>query len=496
MTPDERYTIHESLATGDFATVYKAHDRELGRDVAVKQIHAHFLADAGKLDRYWKEAQILASLHHPHVMTIYDLVRPKGWLVLELMQGSLPAQLKGQPIRVDDLRKALIQAARALEFLHSKGVIHGDVKPGNLLVDMRNRLKIGDFGLARRAGGDDGSLLKGTTKYMAPEVVSDQFGPVGPASDLYSLGFSAYELLCGENFESLFPGLNVFGRDKQTAWLMWHAAPDRRLPEISRVLQGVPEDLARVVEKLTAKDPARRYSSATQALAELEPAPTPTIVAPSESELAEQAEHAAERKSNRRLFAIIAFLGSLVLSLLIFFLPSGDPAPAPYFQGFVTSAPDSATRRMRVASSGANGTTEVDLAKYPIFEIEDRPGASVEAIQEGDFVEVRFETGAAGDEKAIVMASTPKEASGEVIRVDADSRPPRLDILVEGEGTSAPPLTVLAPEDAEMQLDLKDVSAAAISPGDKVVIRHYRREGQRYLKSLRAMRPKDMSKEP
>ncbi len=87
--------------------------------------------------------------------------------------------------------------------------------------------------MARRAGNDEGSLLKGTTKYMAPEVVSDQFGRVGPHSDLYSLGFSIYELLCGENFETLFPGLNAFGRDKQVAWMMWHAAADRRLPEIS-----------------------------------------------------------------------------------------------------------------------------------------------------------------------------------------------------------------------------------------------------------------------
>src|SRR6185295_15700783 len=130
-------------------------------------------------------------------------------------------------------------------------------------------VKIGDFGLARRVSNEEGSLIKGTTKYMAPEVVSDEFGEVGPASDLYSLGFAAYELMCGENFESLFPGLSAFGRDRQMAWMMWHAAPDRRLPEIQRVLADVPPDLARTIQKLTAKPQAQRYKSADEALSDL-----------------------------------------------------------------------------------------------------------------------------------------------------------------------------------------------------------------------------------
>src|SRR5579871_1167865 len=105
---------------------------------------------------------------------------------------------------------------------------------------------------------------------MAPETVSDDFGDVGPAADLYSLGFSAYDLMCGPNFEELFPGLNAKGRNQQVAWMMWHAAPDRRLPEIGRVLEGVPPDLAKVVQKLTQKDQAQRYKNADEALSDLQ----------------------------------------------------------------------------------------------------------------------------------------------------------------------------------------------------------------------------------
>ncbi len=248
--------------------------------MAIKQIHRQFLDDPRQLERYWREAQLLASLQHPNILTIYDIVRPKGWLILELMRGSLQRTAQVAPIDLDLLRVVLLNCLNALQFLHSNGIIHGDVKPSNMLVDVQGRVKLGDFGLAHRASNEQGSLLKGTTKYMAPELVSDQFGSVGPASDLYALGFSAYELMCGPHFESLFPGLGSFGRDRQIAWLMWHAAADRHLPEIGRVLEGVPEDLAQVVQRLVAKDQALRYQEAAAALADLRAGHAPGTASP------------------------------------------------------------------------------------------------------------------------------------------------------------------------------------------------------------------------
>jgi len=330
MDSASRYEILDTIATGDFATVYRARDLELGREVAIKQIHPQFLADPRQLARYWQEAQLLASLRHPNVMTIYDVVRPRGWLILELMQTNLKDHARGEPIDLELLRGVMGGCLGALDFLHGNGVIHGDVKPTNILLDGRGRVVLGDFGLARRASSEEGSLLKGTTKYMAPELLAPEFGPVGPASDLYSLGFSAYELMCGEQFESLFPGLSAFGRDRQIAWMMWHAAADRQLPPIGRVLEGVPEDLAGVVERLVQKDPARRYQSARDVLRDLRHDPSAVAVPPAEDEAAlAAAEAAAKKKRRMRMVAVLAMALSLMISIAMLLPEREKPQPPP-----------------------------------------------------------------------------------------------------------------------------------------------------------------------
>ena len=223
----ERYELLEKIGAGSFATVYRARDKELGREVAVKQIHPRFLEDSAQLDRYWSESQLLASLQHPNIVTIYDVARVKGWLIMELMQGNIRDRLQGKQMDLRALRTTLAHCLRALKYLHTRGIIHGDVKPSNMMIDHRKRVKLGDFGLARRVSNVEGSLILGTAKYMAPEMVSEDLGDIGPESDLYSLGFAAYELLCGANFVELFPGLVAYGKDRQAAWMTWHAAPDR-----------------------------------------------------------------------------------------------------------------------------------------------------------------------------------------------------------------------------------------------------------------------------
>lgn len=134
-----------------------------------------------------------------------------------------------------------------------------------------------------------------------------------------------YELMCGEAFDSLFPGLSAFGRDQQIAWMMWHAAPDRKVPEIGRVLEGVPEDLQGVIARLTTKDPAIRYRAADEAIRDLK---TGMGLGPGKATEAERAEaeaaaaQAAKKKRQKILY--IAAAASLLLCGVLYFLPAPE----------------------------------------------------------------------------------------------------------------------------------------------------------------------------
>ena len=156
-----------------------------------------------------------------------------------------------------------------------------------------------------------GATSRGRRVTWPPRWSRRSSDPSGPASDLYSLGFTAYELLCGtQQFELLFPGLEAFGRDRQVAWMMWHAAPDRRLPPVASVLGGVPDDLARVIDRLVHKDQTRRYPSAEHALADL--SPSAEIAAKIGDPNAEQ--QAAEKAKARRRWVAIGALAASVAS--------------------------------------------------------------------------------------------------------------------------------------------------------------------------------------
>ncbi|NLY00288.1 MAG: protein kinase [Rhodopirellula sp.] len=488
-----RYEILGTVATGDFATVYRARDRELGREVAVKQIHQQFLGDPRQLERYWHEAQLLASLQHPHVLTIYDVVRPRGWLILELMQGNLEQSARSGPIDLDYLRVVLSSCLSALGFLHTSGIIHGDVKPSNILVNPQNVVKLGDFGLARRASSEQGSMLKGTTKYMAPELVTNQFGPIGPASDLYSLGFSAYELLCGPQFESLFPALASYGRDRQIAWLMWHAAPDRNLPEIGKVLEGVPPDLAHVIQRLVAKDQTQRYRSAQEVLQELHAPPTAVIPPPRPDErLDSSSAEDARKKRLLRIGAVVAMVCSVALSVAIL-LPGGKQPPAevsagrpPAWGTIRTVYPDD---RTLVLESGEDGEPkEIVVKPGDQFYINDKK-ALLRDLQPGDRAEVEILRNATGGRVTILRATRPEVARGRVESVEVDVGA----VSVAIEGQSQPlivrvPATVTITLNGQDQRDGKPIALADLQPEDRVVVAHVGDEAGRVATEMEVRR--------
>ncbi|MBN1393918.1 MAG: protein kinase [Pirellulales bacterium] len=483
-----RYEIVDQIARGDFAVVYRARDRELGREVAVKQIHKQFLADDRRLARYWQEAQLLASLQHPNILTIYDVVRNKGWLILELMQGSLQPAAKSEGIDLDYLRAVMADCLAALDFLHSNGVVHGDVKPSNMLVDAQGRVKLGDFGLARRASNEEGSLLKGTTKYMAPELVSDSFGAVGPASDLYSLGFSAYELMCGNRFETLFPGLSGMGRDRQIAWMMWHSTADRHLPPIGRVLEGVPPELTGVIEHLVVKDQSKRCRSAKEALWELRVGPPQAADRPTQADAkAEDARLAEAGKKRRMRYAAVAAMAfSLVLSAIMLLpkkeaerKPAAPPAPT---RGVVTNVyPDES--RLAIAEAENGRAREIQLTRYDRIFINER-SRLLRDLKPQDKVVVAAKLNDEGRRITEVRAFRPELVLGLIKSVDAGQR--RV-IVVFGEGEE---LEIAVPEGLEiafngrLQLDGRPVALSDLRPDDRVAVQHVGGEAGREAREL------------
>jgi len=473
MEPDPRYEIVNAIASGDFATVYRARDRELGREVAIKQIHQQFLSDPRQLERYWREAQLLASLQHPNILTIYDIVRPRGWLILELMRGNLHTIAKGEPIDLDYLRAVLICCLRALKFLHANGIVHGDVKPSNMLVDPQNRVKLGDFGLARRATGEEGSLLKGTTKYMAPELVSNQFGPRGPASDLYSLGFSAYELMCGAQFESLFPGLSTFGSDRQIAWLMWHAAADRNLPPINRVLEGVPEDLARVIQGMVVKDQTRRYQSADAVLRHLR-AGAARVPPVEEKDPRTEAAAAEEARKKRlvRIGAIFAVVVSLVLSVLMLLPgkpePTAEEKPEPT-RGIVRNVyPDERTLVLERSDDGR--PEEIPIKLRDEILINDKKHLFRD-LQPGDRATIEYYRDEQGRRITRIVAFRPEARQGRIAAIEPDEG--KITIALgagEDQVTVRVPASVDILFNGQEQLDGKPVTLAELHVDDRVVV--------------------------
>jgi len=503
MESDLRYEILDTIASGEFATVSRARDRDLGREVAVKQIHAQYLADPRQLARYWQEAQLLASLQHANIITIYDVVRPRGWLILELMRGSLKPAAEGDPMDLDQLRLVLANCLTGLDFLHRNSVIHGDIKPSNILVAPPNRIKLGDFGLARRASDEEGSLLKGTTKYMAPELLSAQFGAVGPASDLYSLGFTAYELLVGSHFESLLPTLATFGRNKQLAWMMWHSTADVKLPDIQRVLEGVPEDLAHVIQRLIAKDQSQRYRWAHEALRDLQAPPGGINRLPDAADLEAEAEAAAtaRRKKKVRNLSILAGGVAVVLCALILMMVLNRPRKAA-----VITKPD--TLRGTVsdvfAMSRELGVSPAVGGAVKRFQIKDQDKISIngeqhlfEVLEKGDVVEIITTVDPVSHNIAHdIHATRPGKFAGGELR----SRDDALRTIVMEDKANHQELKIFVPANVKILMNAeanfrgKPVTLATLSVGDRLNVRYdYEEASGNVANRLEALRQVELS---
>jgi serine/threonine-protein kinase len=249
-----RYTLSRLVATGGMAQVWEATDEVLTRPVAVKLLHPHLAADETFVARFRREAVAVARLSHPSIVSIYDTVSADGVeaIVMELVRGETLRNLLDEQHFLEPQQAVSIAAdvADALETAHHAGVIHRDIKPGNILLSDDGRVLVADFGIAK-ADIDltaSGSPL-GTAKYLAPEQVEG--AAVDARTDGYSLGVVLYEMLCGRPpFEA--------DTEAGTALARLHQEPMRP----RNIRAGIPKPLEEVVLQAMARDPAQRFKSA------------------------------------------------------------------------------------------------------------------------------------------------------------------------------------------------------------------------------------------
>ncbi len=259
-----KYEIVQRIGMGGQAIVYKGYDALLDRHVALKQISSHLAGDPKFLDRFRKEAQILAKLGNEQesVVTIHELIEDEHglFIVMEYLPGaSLEKVLddtKG-PVEAKATLQIIWRLAAALHAVHSAGIIHRDLKPANIIIGDGLRAKITDFGVAAMSG--DASMALGTTKYMAPELYGD-ISKVDGRVDMYSLGFIAYEMLIGRpKFNEIFAEIIRDKHGEQLRWMKWHGNQSVDAPCIAEVAPEVPAQLSDIVARMMAKDPDKRF---------------------------------------------------------------------------------------------------------------------------------------------------------------------------------------------------------------------------------------------
>ena len=252
------YELLEEIGRGGMATVYQAYQPNVDRFVAVKVIHRSVSMESKALDRFTREARLVAKLEHPHILPVYDYngQNDPPYIVMRyLPTGTLKDILERGRLPFHEVVFLLGQIGSALDYAHRQGVIYRDIKPSNILVDADGNAFLTDFGIARIMEGAEGltgsGMTIGTPGYMAPEQGLGV--PIDPRADIYSLGVMAYEMLTGKV---------PFSAETPMAVILKHI--NDPVPAATNLNPELPPAVDRVIEKSMAKRPEERYQNASE----------------------------------------------------------------------------------------------------------------------------------------------------------------------------------------------------------------------------------------
>jgi serine/threonine protein kinase/tetratricopeptide (TPR) repeat protein len=269
-----RYRIEAVIGEGGMGKVYKAHDNDLDRTVALKLIRPEIARDSNSLQRFKQELLLASRISHRNILRIHDLGDVDGvkFISMAYIQGMDLQDLIARTgkLRIERVVNIAKQLASALEAAHAEGVVHRDLKPRNVLITVDDQAFVSDFGLAKSLDTEATAMTRagevlGTPRYMSPEQAESK--PADHRSDLYSLGVILYEMATGEV---------PFSGESSLQVMFQHVQQAPRDPRLAN--PEIPEYLASIILKCLEKDPAKRYQSATELLRDLETGTPPTRV--------------------------------------------------------------------------------------------------------------------------------------------------------------------------------------------------------------------------
>ncbi|MCV2491236.1 Stk1 family PASTA domain-containing Ser/Thr kinase [Geodermatophilus sp. YIM 151500] len=415
----ERYEIGGVLGRGGMAEVHRGRDLRLGREVAVKVLRSDLARDPSFQVRFRREAQASASLNHPSIVAVYDTGEDRTstgatpYIVMEYVEGETLRDVLRREGRLSAERAMRVSAdvCGALDFSHRNGIVHRDVKPGNVMITPQSAVKVMDFGIARAVSDSAATMTStaaviGTAQYLSPEQARGE--GVDARSDVYSVGCMLYELVTGAP---------PFTGDSPVAVAYQHVREDPKLP--SSINPEIPAELDAILLKAMSKNPANRYQSAAdmrndllRALAGQRVEATPvmndedktTILAATPGSYGYGRDEAwddedAERRRRRRLFAVLAVVGVLLVAGVVALALSLRGEPGTEAAAQQVTVPDVVNQEQAAAVAAIEeaglrvGEVTPEASDAPVGVVVGSTPAGGARVEEGSTVALRVSGG-------------------------------------------------------------------------------------------------------